>query len=389
MYTTNRSISSKKRKKQGEIIMIVMNLELDNLFSFMEFKINFSYPKKIVHSTIDSEYLLTKTNFRYKKLNILMGANASGKTSIGKALMSIFNFISKKEVSRIEGYTLHKGKPSCFSIDFLVDEDYLYRVEGCILFEKKVDVKVSKAKIAKNDSYEDVVKKLKELVDTDENVVEEKDDYIRKLNMIPSFGWLFTFPDSGAKSLLGDENDSTLEVNILKSVLMTLDPHITDVRKSSEVKNGFIIDHLSDEIFIDKGEIARKNVLSSGTLAGIDIAYVLSAICKNNYGFFYCDEKFSYIQSDVERAILSLLTYHLKPMSQLFFTTHNLDILDMNFPRHSFTFLKKCEKIEVVDPSKQIQKNDTSLKNAVKNDIFEISPDISKIWELEGGIENG
>ena len=369
--------------------MIVMNLKLDNLFSFKEFEINFSYPKKIVNSTINSEFLSTKTNFRYKKLNIIMGANASGKTSIGKALMSIFNFISKKEVSRIEAYILDKKKPSCFSIDFLINEDYLYRVEGCILFEEKTDVKVFKSKINKDDSYIDAVKKLKELSYNDENITEEKADYIRRLNIIPPFGWLFTFPDSGAKSLFGDENDRTLEVSILKSILMTLDPHITDVRKSQEVKNGFIIDHLNDEIFIDKGEIARKNVLSSGTLSGIEIAYVLSAIYKNNYGFFYCDEKFSYIQSDVEKSILSLLTYHLKPMTQLFFTTHNLDIVDMNFPIHSFTFLRKCEKINIVDPSKHIKKNDVSLRNAVKNDIFEIAPDISKILELEDGVGDG
>lgn len=27
--------------------------------------------------------------------------------------------------------------------------------------------------------------------------------------------------------------------------------------------------------------------------------------------------------------------------SQLFFTTHNTDILDMNFPKHSYNFLRK------------------------------------------------
>lgn len=31
----------------------------------------------------------------------------------------------------------------------------------------------------------------------------------------------------------------------------------------------------------------------------------------------------------------------LRPNGQLFFTTHNADILDMNLPKHSFTFLRK------------------------------------------------
>lgn len=75
--------------------MIVMNLEIDNIFAFQNFKINFSYPKKIVNSSIENEYLIGKPNFRYKKLNIIMGPNASGKTSLGNALAAIFNFLFK------------------------------------------------------------------------------------------------------------------------------------------------------------------------------------------------------------------------------------------------------------------------------------------------------
>ena len=75
----------------------------------------------------------------------------------------------------------------------------------------------------------------------------------------------------------------------------------------------------------------------------------------------------------------------LKKNSQLFFTSHNLDLLDLELPVHSFTFLKKCTTIEVVHPEKIIKKNDISLRNAVINDVFSISPDISKILELEDG----
>ena len=75
--------------------MIVLNLELDNLFGFEDFKINFSYPKKVENSSIKDEFLKDRPNFRYKKVNILLGANSTGKTSIGKAMMAIFNFFYK------------------------------------------------------------------------------------------------------------------------------------------------------------------------------------------------------------------------------------------------------------------------------------------------------
>ena len=72
--------------------MLVLNLELDNLFGFEDFKINFSYPKKIENSSIKDEFLKDRPNFRYKKVNILLGANSTGKTFIGKAMMAILTF---------------------------------------------------------------------------------------------------------------------------------------------------------------------------------------------------------------------------------------------------------------------------------------------------------
>ena len=64
--------------------MIVLNLKLDQIYGFDDFEINFTYPKKVVNSMIDDEYLEGRERFRYKKAVILMGANATGKTSLGK-----------------------------------------------------------------------------------------------------------------------------------------------------------------------------------------------------------------------------------------------------------------------------------------------------------------
>ena len=50
--------------------MIVMNIEMDNFMSFNNFAMNLSYPKKIVNSSIENEFLTGFTNFRYKKVNI-------------------------------------------------------------------------------------------------------------------------------------------------------------------------------------------------------------------------------------------------------------------------------------------------------------------------------
>ena len=55
----------------------------------------------------------------------------------------------------------------------------------------------------------------------------------------------------------------------------------------------------------------------------------------------------------------------------------------MNLPIHSFIFLRKNDKIEVVHPEEKIKKNNISLRNIVKNDVLDISPDINKILSIE------
>ena len=43
--------------------MIVLDLELKEIYGFNDFHINFSYPKKIVNSIIDQEYLKGRERF--------------------------------------------------------------------------------------------------------------------------------------------------------------------------------------------------------------------------------------------------------------------------------------------------------------------------------------
>lgn len=361
--------------------MIVMNLELDNMFGFEDFSINFSYPKKIVNSTISGEFLPAKTNFRYKKVNILFGNNASGKTSMGKALMHIFNFIMRRNPKRLIETIREKSSPACFSIDFLINEDFLYRVV-CnmvpILKNGKKSVSttadVYKANIAKKDSYESCVKKFKKTND------EEEAKSLESLKFIEEFGWFFTFPDADSTDIIFDEE--VLSLSALKCVLKALDCSITDVEKLDEVENSFIIRSTNGDVIIQNEKVV-DDILSSGTRMGIDISYVISSICAGKHGFFYCDEKFSFIQTDIEQFLLSIMIEKLKPLDQLFFTSHNLDLLEMNLPIHAFTFLRKDPKIKAVYPESIIKKNDVSLRNAFINDVFDIAPDLSELWRLE------
>ena len=49
--------------------MVILNLKLDNIYSFNNFEINFTYKKKIVNNPIGEENLEGYPNFRYKIKN--------------------------------------------------------------------------------------------------------------------------------------------------------------------------------------------------------------------------------------------------------------------------------------------------------------------------------
>ena len=71
------------------------------------------------------------SEFSVQKLNILMGANASCKTSIGRMLLTILNFIAKKEYAPLAAYINEKGKDAKFEIQFVTDDDF-YRISSVI-----------------------------------------------------------------------------------------------------------------------------------------------------------------------------------------------------------------------------------------------------------------
>ena len=95
--------------------MILLDVKLNNIYGFNDFHMNFSYPKKIVNSIIDDEFLDGRPNFRYKKAIVLMGANATGKTTLGKALLNIFHFIDGLDTTALSKMAL-SGKEGSFSV---------------------------------------------------------------------------------------------------------------------------------------------------------------------------------------------------------------------------------------------------------------------------------
>ncbi len=367
--------------------MIVMNFKADNFFAFDDFSINFSYPKKIVNSYIEDEHLLYRPNFRYKRVNVMMGANATGKTAFGDILKLVFNFLYTKNPQGLIQVINNKENDSYISIDLvsnyndITDSYSLFRVNIKVDVNAKLELDILQASINKTDSYEKCVDKLKLIQFSDE------DSYIIKLNKLDvDFCWHFSQTDEHDKIMETDEDSRYL--NVLKVTLMTLDPSIIDVTKINGVKNTYVIITENYELIIQDDQVIKENKLSSGTKNGIDIAKIIYSITSNIHKFYYCDEKFPYIHTDLEKAFLCIMASHLQPNNQLFFTTHNTEIADIPFPKHTFTFFKKQKKnekyvITTINAATLLKRNTDSLKHAIENDLFSSSPDLSLLDALE------
>lgn len=370
-----------------ELSMVVLDVRLDNFYAFKDFHMSLTYPKKIVGSCIKDEHLSGRPNFRYKKINIIMGANASGKTTFGYMLRNIFNFLAKKNYEIITDAICNREKEAFFALDMAFDSNILYRTICTIsprvgegYTDENIKLEIHKEKITSKDSYESCVKRIESVPYSPEK------NYVDELEKMEPLDWFFEYPRDTDRILRFPDNDKLFHA-VLENILKALDPSIQMVETSRDVKNAFVIRFQDKAVILQSGERFTTNLLSSGTKAGVEVARVVSSLMQGKNSFYYCDEKFPYIHSDIEKAILSLMIDYIRPNSQLFFTTHNTDILDINLPKHSFTFFcKDADNIEhpitCVDASSFLKRNTDSLKNAVDNDLFSCAPAVDLIYEI-------
>lgn len=367
--------------------MVILDAKLNNFYAFKNFHINLTYPKKIVDSCIEEEHLQDRPNFRYKKVNVLLGANASGKTTFGRIIMKIFNFMDKKNYEFITEAICERDKEASFVLDLASKNNVFYRVT-CVITPcvedkytaENIKLEVREESIRAKDSYEACVKRI------EITPFVPADNYLTELEKMGELAWLFEYPKDNKRVLNLPNKDSKFRF-VLENILRSLDPSIKEVKISQDVDNGYVIILPNESIVIQKGQTLDTDLLSSGTKSGIEIANMISSLMQKLNSFYYCDEKFSYIHSDVEKALLSLMIDYVDSGDQLFFTTHNTDILDMNLPKHTFTFLRKDvnnadQPITCIEASSLLKRNTDSLRNAVENDLFSTAPAVELIYSI-------
>lgn len=359
--------------------MVILDVALNHIYGFDHFHVNFSYPRKLSVDLIGEENLQGRERFRYKKAVILMGANAAGKTSLGKALFKIFSSIQEAN----EAFLRELGGanvPAEFQVDFVNEGFTLHRYCGVIEGEN-VSIRYYSSDIGESDSYEMAAAKLQEHTD------QLAGNFKKLKSIVGPLEFRFAYPEIES-SLRKKEIKKAELLRTLRAVIGTLDPTLTDVSIAKDLKDSFVIRRRGEEIIIQEGKLLNRDVLSSGTVEGIDVAVFLASMLSGGNSFYYCDEHFSYIQSDIEKRIFTLMVDRLGANEQLIFTTHNTDMLDLNLPKHAFAFLRKevddgVFKVSVTFASDVLKRNTDSVKCALENDVFRSLPDDSLLDDLE------
>ena len=416
--------------------MIITRLYIENLYGFKSTELDLSFTRLPVDSAIQGEFLENRPKFYFKKVCILSGANASGKTSLGKILVGVQNYLINKVLPNDFIVVGDKSLPAKFSIDFTLSyTNKLYRIE--VTLEDKNETFIIKrlrfgyTPIRLNDSCRGATKRLVSMFDQTYTETKEYKQYaslafemvhkptidapryyidsesveggittttelLKKITIL-HYSWYYILSENYESSTYSEIN-----LNIFKRILMTFDSSITDVvplvgkdEKNKDTTDGFSVRFKNNQRIVigATGLPDQPNRLSRGTYEAIKVALLLSRMLRDNYydvqndsGYsptYFLDEKMAFAHTELEQLVLTLLIDKLPRYGQLFYTTHNVDILDMNIPAHAYTFIKKDgDNSTFIEAISLAKKNDRSLKTLVLNDCFDTKPNDELLFEL-------
>lgn len=401
--------------------MIVLNVKIDNLYMFKNFEVNFTFPKRVSNSILEDETLNYAPKIRYKKVNIIMGANASGKTTFGRLLCNFENFLRGGNGNKLIN-RFYSDKKSNFEIIFTVEGklfEFILSTEPkdaktFIITEKIRFIELRKSYnceeninllrneefLEKSRIYNSEIKEIfvSEVINEElESYFKPEEDNAKFIYTFKNYFWdnLF-FYYSFDKDLEENEKVKNIldfnSINTIEKYLKVIDDSIVEIRNAKstgidntdeEVEEGFYIKFKNGEkILINRHtSTSVRERLSRGTVEAIFLASFISKI-ENYDGLIYLDEQMAYMHTKLSNALILQIIEKLEKNSQLFITTHNENVLDLNIPNHSYTFLaRNNDGIFVVNPEKSITQNDRKLKNYVQNDYFDIYPNLDNIWE--------
>lgn len=145
-----------------------------------------------------------------------------------------------------------------------------------------------------------------------------------------------------------------------------------------------------DHITVPDGDLSRcEKKLSHGTFEAINFIQCLDDLYHRDNSIFYIDEQMAHMHSELEAYFIRKAILMKPQNTQLFFTTHNLTIFDLNIPHNDFLFFNRTDDgyTDTVYPTDVLNKNDRNLKGYYENDRFGGLPDYTVMDDFFGSVK--
>lgn len=386
--------------------MVILKIACDNMYMFKDFSIDFTYKRQVKHSLSASDALFDGSKIKVRKNIVIMGGNATGKTTFGKLMCIIANYIYRGQVNgeffNLLDIPFDKGKKSKFSVEFyckgkvyfleveFMGYDLVYEKLRCCDVYKTYNIDTLRKKLALGreiSSYEcDAnTQSISDTVLISQFFFHTSDEALEIKN-----GFAFRFQMTEVNIHSFKEFSTPNEIGLLNEFLPKIDNSVTGVGalldESGKPTDSYQIKFRNGSyLVVPDGDLSKcGNRLSYGTHEAIVFFNVLLEIQKIREGCFYIDEKLAHIHSELEGYLIRK-AFIVKPSaSQVFFTTHNIDIFQINIPANAFIFFKRNEHgfNEAIFPSEIMNKNDRNLSTYYENDYFGVLPDYSLLDSL-------
>ena len=389
--------------------MIILRIACDNIYMFHKFNLDLTYSRRINHPLAQNDFLFSNSRIKVRKNLVIMGANASGKTTFGKLLRFILNFINGNSFDHapedvIAGIQCDKKKPARFEIEFVIDHVvYLLKAE----FDKQRLIREELLYCDINASYNIAALRKK----LSNSLIEPRHTITTAKTRTGLTSVLFSSNPTETTDFIKRHISYSFRISLFRSnsidypispnirrinrILPRIDNSVQQVEgllgsTDNTKTNSYLIKFTNGDLLtVPDGDLRHCGErLSHGTFESINFISLLDDLQSEDYnGVFYVDEQLSHIHSELEAYLIRQAFLHKKETNQLFFTTHNIEILDLNIPINSFIFFHRDKDgwNEALFPSSRLNKNDRSIRGYYENDYFGILPDYSvldKFFEL-------
>lgn len=105
--------------------MLFTRLIVKNLYSFDNLDIDFTLRNKSKEEILENEFLENRPNFLIKRVCVFAGANATGKTSIGRIMCAMKNFlVIPRKLNPLVKSITDKSKTATVEFEFVTTEDH-------------------------------------------------------------------------------------------------------------------------------------------------------------------------------------------------------------------------------------------------------------------------